>query len=113
MSRQRNGCLVLLIVLPLALRVLTAQQVNVNSELPEAVTDETKVPPPSSYGGAAACARCHAQVATAYAVTPHSLDTSLPSANTVVGDFSREKAVLRTRNPNLAFAMVAAPDGPR
>jgi hypothetical protein len=103
--------LLLLFILPLALPPLTAQQGPVNSPLPDAVTDQREVPPPSSYAGNAACARCHAQLAKTYSGTPHSLDTSLPSTKTIVGDFSRENAVLRTRNPNLAFVMAVAPDG--
>lgn len=111
MSRRSLGGFVVLLVLPLALPPLTAQQVPMNSQLPAGVTDQTKVPPPTSYAGDAACARCHAQRAKTYATTAHALDTSLPTAKTIAGDFSRENAVLRTRNENLAFAMVAAPDG--
>lgn len=109
-SRRKLGNFVLLVFL-LALCPMVAQQAPGPSQLSDSLLDQTKVPPPSSYAGAAACARCHQKEAKTYAMTPHALDSSLASAKTIVGDFSREHAVLRTRNPNLAFVMVAAPDG--
>lgn len=68
-------------------------------------------PPPSAYAGAAACAECHQKQAKAYATTPHALDSSLASAQTILGGFTPDQAVMRTNNPNLIFVMVSAPDG--
>lgn len=114
MSRRLGGLvllLVLLLALLLALCPIIAQQASTQPQTPDPLLDQTKVPPPSSYAGEAACAQCHTKEAKTYTVTPHALDSGPPSAKTIVGDFSQEHAVLRTSNPNLAFVMVAAPDG--
>lgn len=68
-------------------------------------------PPPSAYAGDAACAECHRGQSDTYAHTPHALDSSLPSARTIVGDFSDGHNVLRTANPNLIVAMTHEPQG--
>ncbi len=104
-SRRSLGSFVLLLMLLLALCPIVAQQ----GSLPPELLDQTKVPPLSSYAGEAACARCHAKLAKAYASTPHALDSSLATAKTIVGDFSADHARLHTRNPNLDFVMIAAP----
>ena len=108
-SRRKLGNLLLLVFL-LALCPVVAPQAPLPAQPSDPLLDRTKVPPPSSYAGEAVCTRCHEKQANTYALPPHALDSSLPSAKTIVGDFSREHAVLRTRNPNLAFVMVAAPD---
>jgi hypothetical protein len=68
-------------------------------------------PPASAYAGDAACASCHEKEAKAYFKTPHYLDSSAASAKTILGDFTPGKNVLRTPNPDLIFAMIAANDG--
>ena len=65
-------------------------------------------PPASAYAGDQACASCHQKEASTYAVTPHALDSSLPSPKTVLGNFTAGQNVLATSNPNLVFAMIAA-----
>lgn len=69
------------------------------------------VSPPSAYAGAAVCAECHEKEARTYAATPHALDSALPSAKTILGGFTPDQAVLRTKNPSLIFVMAATPDG--
>jgi len=68
-------------------------------------------PPASAYAGDAACAGCHAEQAKSYFATTHYHDSSAPTQKTVLGDFTPGKNVLKTSNPNLIFAMIAAPDG--
>lgn len=82
---------------------------------PRGFSQETKPldtpPPASAYAGDAACAECHAQEAKTYEATAHARDSSDASQATILGNFTPGKNVLRTRNPNLIFAMIAAPDG--
>jgi hypothetical protein len=80
-------------------------------EIQSPTVDQSKVPPPESYAGTEVCASCHQKQAHSYSTTPHARDSSLPNAKTIVGDFTPERAVLRTSNPNLAFVMAASPDG--
>lgn len=72
---------------------------------------DAKSPGAGDYAGDKACVGCHAKQAVAYETTPHALDSSLPSARSILGDFTPGKGVLRTSNPNLIYAMIAAPDG--
>ena len=81
------------------------------TSLPSQLLDRTEVPPPSAYAGEAACAQCHAKQAKSYASTPHALDSSLASRKRILGDFSPQHDVLRTRNPHLEFVMIASPRG--
>lgn len=69
--------------------------------------------PPSAtaYAGDAACAGCHAAEAKTYFATTHYRDSSAATQKTILGDFTPGKNVLRTPNPNLIYAMIAAPDG--
>ncbi|HEY6445271.1 MAG TPA: multiheme c-type cytochrome [Acidobacteriaceae bacterium] len=67
--------------------------------------------PASAWAGDAACAECHAAEAKTYFATTHYSDSSPASQKTILGDFTTGKNVLRTSNPNLIFAMIAAPDG--
>lgn len=96
---------------PAAQRTVKYTERASTRQLPAPLLDTTKVSPPSAYTGEAACAQCHAKEAKAYATTPHALDSTVATAKTILGNFSPEHAVLRTRNPNLAFRMVAARDG--
>ena len=92
--------------------VTTTQSAPQAPAAEQAATTGVKAPPPdSAYAGDAACASCHEKEAQTYFATPHYLDSSLPSAKTIVGDFTPGKNVLRTQNPNLIFAMIAADDG--
>jgi len=68
-------------------------------------------PPDSAYAGDQACAECHQKESQAYFATPHYLDSTEPSAKTILGNFTPGKNVLLTRNPGLIFAMIAADDG--
>jgi hypothetical protein len=74
-------------------------------------SEKPTAPPPDAYAGDQACAECHQNQAKTYATTAHGLDSSLPTSKSILGDFTPGKAVLRTRDPNLIFAMIAAPDG--
>jgi hypothetical protein len=68
-------------------------------------------PPMSAYAGDAACAECHGKEARTYADTPHAHDSSAADRKTILGNFTPGQNVLRTGNPNIIFAMIAAPDG--
>lgn len=68
-------------------------------------------PPASAYAGDAACASCHTTEARTYFQTPHYHDSSKPTRKTILGNFTPGKNVVRTANPNVIFAMIAAPDG--
>ncbi|MGC2636085.1 MAG: multiheme c-type cytochrome [Acidobacteriaceae bacterium] len=68
-------------------------------------------PPASAYAGDAACAECHEAEARTYADTTHKGDSSVATQKTILGNFTPGQNVLRTSNPNLIFAMIAAPDG--
>jgi hypothetical protein len=82
-----------------------------SQETPTApVVSERKPPPADAYVGDPACASCHEKEAARYASTPHALDSTLASAKTILGDFTPGDNVLRTTNPNLVFAMIAAHD---
>jgi hypothetical protein len=79
---------------------------------PSQTTAARSTPPPSTaYAGDQACASCHDKEARTYATTPHATDSSLPTAKTVLGNFTTGQNVLATANPNLIFAMVAADNG--
>jgi mono/diheme cytochrome c family protein len=88
-----------------------ALQAEASHGTPAQSAQEAKVPAATEYAGDEACAECHQKQAATYARTPHALDSSLPTAKTILGDFTPGKAVLRTSNPNLIFGMIAAPDG--
>jgi hypothetical protein len=86
------------------------------------ISQETTAPPPSTttlhtpppdaaYAGDQACATCHEKEAKAYFATPHYLDSGPPTKKNVLGNFTPGKNVLRTANPDLIFAMIAADDG--
>lgn len=64
----------------------------------------------SAWAGDTACASCHEQEAQEYFATPHFRDSSPATAKTILGTFTPGENVLRTPNPNLIFAMIAAPD---
>ncbi len=68
-------------------------------------------PPESAYAGDQACASCHQKEARTYLATPHYLDSTLASAKTILGSFTPGDNVVRTRNPNLIFAMIKDDDG--
>ena len=68
-------------------------------------------PPDSAYAGNEACASCHEKEAGTYLVTPHYLDSTLPSEKTILGSFTPGDNVVRTRIPNLIYAMIHDGDG--
>ena len=68
-------------------------------------------PAASAYAGDAVCASCHEKEAVAWLSSPHRVDSAEASAKTILGDFTPGKNVVRTRDPNLIFAMIAASDG--
>jgi len=94
--------IVLALVLDGAVTLCCAQQAS-----PGASSSRTP-PPATAYAGDQACASCHEKEARTCAATPHALDSSLPSAKTVLGNFASGQNVLGTANPNLIFAMIAA-----
>jgi hypothetical protein len=77
---------------------------------PSTATAKTPLPA-SAYAGDAVCATCHDERAKTFFATPHYLDSSLASKKTILGNFTPGKNVLRTPNPDLIFAMIAADDG--
>ena len=91
--------------------VLLTLSPTMSHEIQTPTLDQSKVPAPQTYAGSEACAACHQKQAQFYAATPHARDSSLPSPETIIGDFTRERAVLRTSNPNLAYVMAGGPDG--
>ncbi len=68
-------------------------------------------PPASAFAGDAACASCHEKEAAEYLLSPHHLDSAAATAKTILGNFTPGKNVVRTGNPELIFAMIAANDG--
>jgi hypothetical protein len=68
-------------------------------------------PAAGDFVGDAACARCHEKEAQPYLLSPHHLDSALASAQSIRGDFTPGKNVVRTKNPNLIFTMIRADDG--
>jgi hypothetical protein len=95
----------------LALAGMVALQTSAQQPQPTATPAAHAPPPDSAYAGDAACAPCHEKEAKAYFATPHYLDSVPPSAKAIAGSFTPGKNVLRTANPNLIFAMIAAEDG--
>lgn len=73
--------------------------------------DRSGAPQGDAYAGPASCTSCHAREAKTYGLTAHAADSSLPNSKTIRGEFDPDKAVLRTRNPNLAFSMTKGEDG--
>lgn len=101
------GALLCALILALAFECVSQE-----SGSPPAQPASSGTPPPdSAYAGDQACAACHEKEAKTYFATPHYLDSALPSATTILGDFTPGKNVLRTQNPNLIFAMIAADNG--
>lgn len=68
-------------------------------------------PPASVYAGDSACAGCHQTEFQEYQSSPHHHDSAEATRDTVLGNFTPGRNVLRTRNPNLIFAMIKADDG--
>jgi hypothetical protein len=85
---------------------------GVGSQVSTSPSDErTEAPPPSAYAGDAACAQCHREESSLYALTPHALDSAPATAKNIVGSFSPGHNVLHTANPNLVVNMTATPGG--
>ncbi len=108
-AAQRISTLFLLAVSWAAL--LSVQSLPQQPSRPAATPPSKSSPPDSAYAGDEACASCHAKEAHTYFTTPHSIDSTLPSAKTILGSFTPGKNVLRTANPDLIFAMIAADNG--
>ena len=69
---------------------------------------ETRSP---GYIGAQACAECHRDRFETFRRTAHHLTSRLPHAEAILGSFSPDHAIVRTRNPNLRFEITAKADG--
>jgi len=111
--RYRNQCprgLRKLAVL-LAFSGAMAMQSTSSQEPPAPSVSARKPPPADAYVGDAVCAQCHDKEAKAYPSTPHALDSTVASSKTIMGNFTPGQNVVRTPNPNLVFAMIAADDG--
>ncbi len=95
--------------------ILLACAVFTPIALSHALTDPTpsheQPPPPSAYAGDAACAKCHRKEAAAYEHTPHALDSSPASSESILGSFEPGHNVLRTLDPDLVINMVSAQGG--
>lgn len=68
-------------------------------------------PAADDFAGDAACARCHEQEARAWWTSPHHLDSALATPATVLGDFTPGHNFVRTREPDLVFAMIRDSSG--
>jgi hypothetical protein len=68
-------------------------------------------PPASAFAGDAACASCHEKEAREYLLNPHHLDSAPATQKTILGNFTPGENVVRTGDPKLIFAMIAADDG--
>ncbi len=66
---------------------------------------------PSAYIGAQACGECHRDRFEAFRQTAHHLTSRLPDPEAILGSFSPEHAILRTRKANLRFEITAGDDG--
>lgn len=90
-----------------------AEQSAATEQSPATSSEKTlHGPPPANvYVGDQVCAQCHQKEAEEYLQTPHHLDSAEATTSTVQGDFTPGKNVLRTRDPNLIFAMIEAQDG--
>jgi hypothetical protein len=102
-DKLRAGGAILLLVCAVLAPIALSQA------LTSPASDHDQPPPPSAYAGDAACAKCHRKEAAAYEHTPHARDSSLPSAESILGSFQPGKNVLHTLDPNLVINMVAAP----
>ncbi|HEX4066105.1 MAG TPA: multiheme c-type cytochrome [Acidobacteriaceae bacterium] len=81
-------------------------------ESPEVASAPLHGPPlANDYAGDAACAQCHEKENQSYQTDPHRLDSAIATPDTVLGDFTPGKNVVRTKNPNLIFTMIKADDG--
>lgn len=65
----------------------------------------------NNYAGDDTCAGCHQERAGSYHRTAHYLTSRLPSKDSILGDFSPARNLLKTKNPNLYFRMEARSDG--
>jgi hypothetical protein len=63
------------------------------------------------YVGDTACQSCHVGESETYHHTAHFLTSSVPGAQSILGDFAPGGNVLKTVNPNLSFLMEAKADG--
>ena len=63
------------------------------------------------YVGAQVCGKCHVQRFREFSRTAHHLTSRLPDSLSIAGSFEPERAILRTRNPNLWFEMSQREDG--
>ncbi len=68
-------------------------------------------PPTSAYAGDKACLACHKQISESYMHTAHHFSSQAPSAESIRGDFSAGKNVLKTANVRLTFEMSKTPEG--
>ena len=114
-SAARRGICNLVVLLAFAGTIKaqpTAPQASAVPASQPSASPTARIPPPASaYAGDAVCATCHEERAKTFFATPHYLDSSLPSKKTILGNFTPGKNVLRTPNPDLIFAMIAADDG--
>ena len=92
-------------ILLLACVVLTP--IALSHALASPTQEHDQPPPPGAYAGDAACAKCHRKEAAAYERTPHARDSSLASAESILGSFQPGHNVLHTLDPNLIINMVS------
>lgn len=111
-ARRILFCAALLVLSGLTAAWSDAQEAATPTGAGAAGVEALHTPPAASaYAGDAACASCHAKEARTYVVSPHAADSSVAGKKTILGDFTTGKNVLKTPNPDLIFAMIAAPDG--
>lgn len=96
----------------MAAQVPSAATPSPNSTPSQTITS----PNPSSnarqnYVGDEACTRCHEGIAGTFHRTAHSLTSRLPTKDSILGNFSPDANLLKTKNPDLFFRMEARSDG--
>ena len=65
----------------------------------------------AGYVGAQACAECHRDRFEEFRRTAHHLTSRIPGPESILGSFSPDHAIVRTRNPNLRFEITVGKDG--
>ena len=110
-SGARFVCRILcaLFVTFVSARSVAAQEALAQAESPQvSVSLSDKTPAvEAAYVGDAACNSCHKDKASTYHRTGHAITSSLPSKESIKGEFSQGSNILRTANPDLHFVMEA------
>ncbi len=106
-SRLAGRILGALIVALASAHRAAAQDVPAQSPTVSVSLPEKKPAAEAAYVGDEACNSCHQGQAINYHRTGHALTSSLPSKESIKGEFSLGANTLRTANPDLHFVMEA------